>query len=124
MARVTATTIQEAVRRLIGRGALVFLPGVTPQDTGPDPRETGIGRVVDLTGPIAARGGVLGGAPKEEPPKRDDESAYQQVIVDGAALPVVGGAPADQQPPAQDASGEDNAAKPDDDAGPQAALTQ
>ncbi len=122
--RKLAFFVERQVRRLIGRGDLIALPGATPQDGGPDPRKTGIGRIVDLTGPIAARRGILAGAPKEKPPERDDESAYQQVLIDGAALPVVGGVPADKQQPDEQASEAGEDTKPDGAAGPQAALTR
>ncbi|MCC0015506.1 MAG: DUF459 domain-containing protein [Rhodobiaceae bacterium] len=93
--RKLAFYVERQIRRLIGSGTLVLLPGLTGQDSGPDPRVTGIGRIVDLTGPIAASGGQLAGGPDEQPFKKDEDSAYQQVVVDGNALPLVGGKPAD-----------------------------
>ena len=98
--RKLAFFVGRQIRRVIGGSGLVSLPGLSTKKTGPDPRETGIGYVFELTGPLAAGNGELAGGPEEKPFKKDEKSAYQKVLVEGASLPVVGGAALDPVPAA------------------------
>lgn len=89
--RKLAFYVERQIRRMIGEGGSALLLGISTRRSGPDPRETGIGYIFDLTGPLAADQGRLAGGPDEEPFKPDEKSAYQKVMVEGSALPVVGG---------------------------------
>ena len=96
--RKLAFFVERQIKRVIGGSGLSSIPGLSTSRTGPDPRETGIGYVFELTGPLAAGNGELAGGPEEKPFKKDEKSAYQKVLVEGASLPVVGGAAIDPEP--------------------------
>ncbi|MFN0264683.1 DUF459 domain-containing protein [Tepidamorphus sp. 3E244] len=122
--RKLAFYVEKQIKRVIGAGGIASLPGISTRRTGPDPRETGIGYVFDLTGPLAADNGRLAGGPDDEPLRNDQTSAYQKVLVEGASMPVVGGVHIDGDPLAGgDAPATDDTAQ-DDTSGEPARVTQ